>query len=267
MKRQRHIAGDFHQEHRPHMKTRLKLPSKKCTIAEPLVKPCLLKILFLGEAREVKMRQISLSSNTIQRRISDVLDDVKDQVINEMKASPMFSFQVVDSTDVTSCAQLLKSSFVRNCKLQQVRMFWRSKPFLILQSCSRICLWGCYSWSSCNDWIMFRLSETVQELAPEANVTHYVIHRWVCWQNFTYSEKWAGFEDKNYIKYMKSGSLNTCLFKELCKDIFPTHEVLLFHTSVSWLLKGNVLNGVFQMNGEIKLYPVELKPNEFLSTL
>ena len=28
-------------------------------------------------------------------------------MINDIKASPMFSFQVVDSTDVTSCAQLL----------------------------------------------------------------------------------------------------------------------------------------------------------------
>jgi len=51
------------------------------------------------------MRRISLSSDTIQRRISDMLEDVKDQVIIEMKASPMFS--VDESTDVTSCAQLL----------------------------------------------------------------------------------------------------------------------------------------------------------------
>jgi len=44
------------------------------------VKPCLLKILktFLGEASEAKMRQISLSSNTVHRRISDMLEDVKD---------------------------------------------------------------------------------------------------------------------------------------------------------------------------------------------
>jgi len=34
-------------------------------------------------------------------------EDVKDQVINEMIASAVFSFQVDKSTDVTSCAQLL----------------------------------------------------------------------------------------------------------------------------------------------------------------
>jgi len=36
--------------------------------------------LLLGEAGEAKMREISLSSDTIQRHISDMLKDVKDQV-------------------------------------------------------------------------------------------------------------------------------------------------------------------------------------------
>ena len=34
-------------------------------------------------------------------------EDVKKQVVNEIKASPMFSFQVDELTDVGSCAQLL----------------------------------------------------------------------------------------------------------------------------------------------------------------
>jgi len=34
-------------------------------------------------------------------------EDVKDQVINEMKARAMFSFQVDESIDIASCAQLL----------------------------------------------------------------------------------------------------------------------------------------------------------------
>jgi len=56
------------------------------TIREMLVKSCLLKTvkLFLGEASEAKMRQTSLSSDTIQRCLSDMPEDVKDQVINQM---------------------------------------------------------------------------------------------------------------------------------------------------------------------------------------
>jgi len=66
------------------MRSHLKLPSKKThTIGKTFVKPCLLKTLklLLGEAGEAKMREISLSSDTIQRHISDMLKDVKDQVI------------------------------------------------------------------------------------------------------------------------------------------------------------------------------------------
>jgi len=63
---------------------------------------------------------------------------------------------------------------------------------------------------------------------------------------------------------MKSGSLSICLFKELSEDIFSTHDVLLFYTSVRWLLKVNVLNRVFEMKDEMKLFS-KLKANKFLS--
>ena len=82
---------------------------KTHTIGETLVKPCLLKTakLVLGDASVAKLKQISLSNNTIQRRISDMSEDVKKQMVNEIKASPMFSFQIDESSDVSSCAQLL----------------------------------------------------------------------------------------------------------------------------------------------------------------
>ena len=46
-------------------------------------------------------------------------EDVKEQVINEMKASPMFSLQMDEATDVASCAQLLV--FVRYIHLRDVK--------------------------------------------------------------------------------------------------------------------------------------------------
>ena len=33
--------------------------------------------------------------------------DVKEQILNEIKLSPLFAFQVDESTDVSSCSQLL----------------------------------------------------------------------------------------------------------------------------------------------------------------
>ena len=94
---------------------------KPHTIGESLVKPCSLKTvkLLLGESSVAKMRQISLSNDIIQRRISDMSEDVKEQVINEMKASPMFSLPVDETTDVASCAHLLV--LVRYIHLQDVK--------------------------------------------------------------------------------------------------------------------------------------------------
>ena len=55
------------------------------------------------------MRRIYLSSAVNQKSVSDMPEDVNVKVIDEMNASPMNSFQVDDSTYVTSCAQLLLS--------------------------------------------------------------------------------------------------------------------------------------------------------------
>ena len=70
------------------------------------MKPHLLKTvrLLLGESSEAKMRQISFSYDTIQRRISGMSEDVR-QVINETIASAVFSFHVDEYTDVQGRTQ------------------------------------------------------------------------------------------------------------------------------------------------------------------
>ena len=42
------------------------------------------------------------------------------------------------------------------------------------------------------------------------------------------------------------------------------HEVLLFHTVVRWLSKGNVLDRIFEMKDELKLF-CENKGSQYLS--
>ena len=55
------------------------------------------------------------------------------------------------------------------------------------------------------------------------------------------------------VNCIKSGALNTRLFKELRKDMDSDHEVLFVYTAVRWLSKGNV-NCVFELKDEIKLF-------------
>ena len=82
---------------------------KPHTIAEELILPCLKDVVrtMLGVEQAKKLSLISLSNNTIQRRISSMSTDIKSQVVEELKMSSQFVLQMDESTDVTAYAQLL----------------------------------------------------------------------------------------------------------------------------------------------------------------
>ena len=105
----------------------------------------------------------------------------------------------------------------------------------------------------------------IKELAPQAKGTHCVIHR------YALATKTVPAFLQNVlnsvikiVNYIKSSSLNTRLFKQLCKDMNSSHEVLLFSTSVRWLSKRNFLSRVFEMKNEIKSF-AETQKKEFLT--
>ncbi len=56
---------------------------KPHTIGETLIKPCTSKMVkrVLGDASERKIQQISLSNDTVKRRINEMSDDIKEKVI------------------------------------------------------------------------------------------------------------------------------------------------------------------------------------------
>ena len=87
---------------------------KPHTIGERLIKPCILKTtgIVLGKEAEKKLAAILLSNNTIQRRIKDLSLDIKSQVVQEIKIAPfgLFAVQLDESTDISSCAQLMVST-------------------------------------------------------------------------------------------------------------------------------------------------------------
>ena len=169
---------------------------KPHTIGETLVKPCLLKTLklVLGDASAAKVKQISLSNNTIKRRISDIAQDVTVQVIQEIKGSPMFSFQLDETTDVSSCAQLLvfvryinsgdfKEEFLFCSELdsttksvdvmKKMTTFFESTQLDWTNVCG-VCTDGTPSMLGSQSGFQ----KQVKELAPEAKGTHCFIHRY-----------------------------------------------------------------------------------------
>jgi len=86
---------------------------KPHTIAENLILPAALDIaeIMFGKQEVEKLKSIPLSDNTIQRRISNMATDVRDQVIEKIKKSSFVSFQFDESTDIAGCAQFV--AFVR----------------------------------------------------------------------------------------------------------------------------------------------------------
>ena len=246
---------------------------KPHTIGETLVKPCMLKAvnLILGEASEKKMHQVALSNNTIQRRICKMSMDVKEQVLTEIKASPLFAFQLDESTDVSSCSQLLV--FVRYIHSGDIKdeflfcstLETTTKADDVMEKFSFFFHEECLQWENvcgvCTDGAPAMLGSRsgfqsrVKKLAPQAKGIHCMIHRYALASKTLPASLQEVLDSViKIVNYVKTAALNTRLFKELCKDMHADHKVLLFYTAVRWLSKGNVVNRVFEMKDEIKLF-------------
>ncbi|XP_068227883.1 protein FAM200C-like [Palaemon carinicauda] len=253
------IAFEIAKQKKPH------------TIGETLIKPCMMKAvnLILGEASAKKMQQVSLSNNTIQRRISKMSMDVKEQVLTEI--DPLFSFQLDESTDVSSCSQLLvfvryinsgdiKDEFLfcsapetttkADDVMEKVSNFFQEEDFQRENVC-RVCTDGALAMLGSKSGFQSR----VKKLAPQAKGIHCMIHRYALASKTLPLSLQEVLESLiKIVNLIKTKALNTHLFKELCKYMNADHEVLLFYTAVRWLSKGNVINRVFEMKDEIKLF-------------
>ena len=101
-------AGILHASHK--VSFLIAKNTKAHTIAENLVLPAA-KILVrnLIEEKEVeKLNSVSLSNDTVKRRIHDMSDNISNEVTTAVRASKYgFTMQLDESTDVTNCGQLL----------------------------------------------------------------------------------------------------------------------------------------------------------------
>ena len=85
------------------------------TIAERLIFPAAKDLQNLtelvvedhiGEAQARKLDQVPVSNNTVCRRIQNMADYSKSQLVRRMAESPFFAIQLDESTDVTNFPQL-----------------------------------------------------------------------------------------------------------------------------------------------------------------
>lgn len=107
---------------------RIARAKKTHTIAESLIFPCTKDIvrLLIGPEAVSKLSPLSVSNNTVKRRISDMSEDILCQILQEIKETPtgLFSIQLDETTDVTNFAQLLVYvRYYKNDKIKEDFLF------------------------------------------------------------------------------------------------------------------------------------------------
>jgi len=105
------------------------------------MKPCVLKIadVVLGRDAENELATVSLSNNTIQRRIKDLSCDIKSQVVEQIETAPFvfFAIQLDESTDISSCSQLMVfAKYIYNGTFKEEFLFCFSLETDVLQKVS-----------------------------------------------------------------------------------------------------------------------------------
>ena len=80
---------------------------KPHSIGEMLIKQCLVSCagVLLGESVVSKMKQVSLSNNTVKSLIFNMPCNIKSQLLGMVKASPAFAIQLDEFVDVANLSQ------------------------------------------------------------------------------------------------------------------------------------------------------------------
>ena len=85
--------------------------------------------LVCGTEQKKKLEAVPLLNDTISSRITEISNNILEQVMEELKASPFpFSMQLDERTDFSQCAQLLAE--VQYMQLKKNSYF--ASPFLKL---------------------------------------------------------------------------------------------------------------------------------------
>ena len=175
--------------------------------------------------------------------------DVKQQVIAEIKSSPMFSIQIDESTDVASCSQLLV--FVRYIHMKDVNEEFLYCKALetsataqdVMDSISNffdieslqweklcgVCTDGAPAMLGCKSGLQMK----VKEKPPEGRRVHCMIHQYTlaCKTLPNFLKKVLNSVVK-IVNFIKKSATTSRRFKQFCKEMDTNHETLLYYTAV-----------------------------------
>uniref|UniRef100_A0A8C1RK47 HAT C-terminal dimerisation domain-containing protein n=1 Tax=Cyprinus carpio TaxID=7962 RepID=A0A8C1RK47_CYPCA len=229
--------------------------------------------LFDFSLRSSKLGAIPLSNDTVARRIVDMSNDIREQLV---KKSPYYALQLDESTDIAGQAQLLTyARYLRNKAIEEDVLFcWPLQShttgediFNVLDIFIREnglawdrCVGLCKDGAQAMTGRECGLAARVQQVAPLVKWTHCMVHR-----EALASKKMPVLFDSvlnqsvKIINLFKSRLQNSRLFGVLCQEMWSGHEQLLLHNEVRWLSRGRVLQWLYELREEVKCFLTEIK--------
>ncbi|KAL4104409.1 hypothetical protein QTP88_019710 [Uroleucon formosanum] len=245
---------------------------KPHTIGETLVLPAAKEIVrcVLGDKAAKEIEKVSLSNDTVKRRIDDMSSNIKNKLLLYLKDCNFFALQIDESTDITNMAQLMVFiRFDRNDEIIEEFLF--CKPLqthttseIIFTTINEYLIEINLPWSKCVGFcsdgaraMTGRLSGVatrIKKFAPLCKTMHCMIHRQaLASKNMPKSLKLVLDSAVKIVNLIKARPLNSRLFTVLCNEMGSTHKSLLLHTEVRWLSRGKVLTRLFELRSEILL--------------
>lgn len=250
---------------------------KSHTIAEELILPSAIILCkrMLGDAAAKLVATVPLSNNTVQRRITDMANNIEDTLLVRLSMSDMYAVQLDESTDISKKAIMLVFA----------RFLWEDKIFEdFLFSCELLHTTAEDIFTALNDFFNEHdipwtkcvglstdgaksmagnktgLQARVKAVAPQVKWTHCCIHReaLVAKRLPDHLKKILN-EVVQIINYIKTRPLQSRLFSLLCKEIGSEHEQLVIHTEVRWLSRGRMLTRFFELRDEVRVFLLDTK--------
>uniref|UniRef100_A0A671RDF4 DUF4371 domain-containing protein n=1 Tax=Sinocyclocheilus anshuiensis TaxID=1608454 RepID=A0A671RDF4_9TELE len=217
------------------------------------------------------LNSISLSNNTVKRRINDMAENVFQQLICR-------------STDIAGMANFL--AFVRyECDREIEENFLFCRPLhsnataeAIFEILNDFIISNDINWTKCvglhTDGARAMLGrhsgvvKRVRDVAPRLTRVHCCIHREaLAAKRMPMDLKTVLDNAVRMVNYIKSRPLQAHLFSLLCEEMGSEHRQLFLHTEVRWLSRGRVLTRPFQLRKRIARAKYESFENvsDFLS--
>ena len=108
-----------------------------------------------------------------------------------------------------------------------------------------------------------RFEKLLKQKNPKVVTLHCIIHpEALASRTMTQPLKVALETAIGLVNFVKASALNTRLFRRLCLDMESDYEGLLFHTTVRWLSKGDMLNRLVHLLPKVAQFLQEMNKGD-----